>query len=103
MMTSGVEWREDGSYNSQDSWVQMAGSDDPVSFFLDKPVSDAPGSRFYYNTGGSHILSAILREAAGRTAEDLAKEYIFGPLGIQDVQWNADKTGTSVGGAGAPT
>jgi CubicO group peptidase (beta-lactamase class C family) len=98
MMTSGVEWREDGSYGSSDSWVRMLASADPIGFCLDLPLLDRPGSRFYYNSGSSHILSAILRHLTGRSAAELAEERLFAPMGIEDKYWAKDRQGLNFGG-----
>jgi hypothetical protein len=59
-----------------------------------------PGTRFYYNSGNSHLLSAILGKVMGRSANDCAREKLFGPLGIDDVVWQADPQGVTVGGWG---
>jgi CubicO group peptidase (beta-lactamase class C family) len=41
-----------------------------------------PGSRFAYSSAGSHLLSAALSEATGRSVLDYAREKLFDPLGI---------------------
>lgn len=41
-----------------------------------------PGERFVYSNGSSHLLSAILQEAAGTSALSYARSRLFGPLGI---------------------
>jgi CubicO group peptidase (beta-lactamase class C family) len=40
-----------------------------------------PGERFNYNTGASHVPSAILTEAAGQRARAFAQARLFDPLG----------------------
>jgi Beta-lactamase len=59
-----------------------------------------PGAAFDYNSGGPHVLSAILSKVTGRSALDYAREKLFGPLGIEDVHWRHDPQGVSAGGAG---
>jgi hypothetical protein len=63
-------------------------------------MSETPGTRFYYDSGNSHLLSAILTKVTGKSALDYAREVLFGPLGIKDVMWRADPQGISAGGAG---
>jgi hypothetical protein len=59
-----------------------------------------PGTRFYYSSGNSQLLSAILSKVTGRSALDYARAKLFGPLGIDDVLWQAGPQGVSGGGTG---
>ena len=98
-MTSGLAWQE-GLTGAIDSPIAMARSPDWQQFVLDQPMVTAPGTRFYYNSGNSHLLSAILSKVTGRSANDYAREKLFGPLGIDDAQWQADPQGVTSGGWG---
>ena len=98
-MTSGLAWQE-GLSGAIDSPMAMARSPDWQQFVLDQPMAAAPGTRFYYSSGNSHLLSAILSKVTGKSANDYAREKLFGPLGIDDVQWQTDPQGLSVGGWG---
>jgi CubicO group peptidase (beta-lactamase class C family) len=98
-MTSGIAWQE-GLTGAIDSPMAMARSPDWQQFVLDQPMAAPPGTRFYYSSGDSHLLSAILSKVTGRNANDYAREKLFGPLGIDDVLWQADPQGVSVGGWG---
>jgi len=83
-MTSGIDWPDfDKPY-----WA-MRRSGDAVRFVLSRPVAHKPGTVFTYNTGGSHLLAAILAAAAGSTVLDYARRRLFEPLGIRRVKWNA--------------
>ena len=73
---------------------------DWVRTFLNLPVPNEPGTHFVYNTGGSYMLSAILTKVTGKTELELANEWLFGPLGIEDAHWDADPRGISLGGTG---
>jgi CubicO group peptidase (beta-lactamase class C family) len=98
-MTSGLAWQE-GLSGGNDSNIAMYRAPDWRQFVLDQPMAAPPGTRFYYNSGNSHLLSAILSRVTGRSAEDYAREKLFGPLGIDDVLWQADPQGVSLGGWG---
>jgi CubicO group peptidase (beta-lactamase class C family) len=98
-MTSGLSWKE-GLSGGVETTIAMARSSNWQQFVLDQPMATAPGTRFYYNSGNSHLLSAILSKVTGRSALDYAREKLFGPLGIDDVQWQADPQGVTVGGWG---
>jgi CubicO group peptidase (beta-lactamase class C family) len=93
-MTSGIDWPDfDKPY-----WA-MRRSADAVRFVLSRPVAHEPGTAFAYNTGGSHLLAAILQAAAGSTVLDYARRRLFEPLGIRRVKWNA-LHGVHEGGTG---
>ena len=98
-MTSGLEWTE-GLGDQFTSFIGMERSPDWQQFILDRPMSGTPGTTFYYNSGNSHLLSAILTKVTGKSALDYAHEALFGPIGIDDVMWRADPQGISGGGAG---
>jgi CubicO group peptidase (beta-lactamase class C family) len=99
-MTSGLDWDEPMSSSRFPSIVELERSPDWVQFILDRPMVRDPGAAFDYNSGGPHLLSAILSKVTGRSALDYAREKLFKPLGIEDVQWRADPQGVSTGGFG---
>ncbi len=60
-MTSGIDWNERISYNNpRNSEWQMVESEDWMSDVLSHPAKDEPGKIFNYNTGGIHLLSAVI-------------------------------------------
>jgi CubicO group peptidase (beta-lactamase class C family) len=79
------------------SQIQMFQSPDWVQFCLDLPCAREPGSTFQYFSLNSHLLSAAVQSAYGRSAFDLARERLFAPIGIHDAQWPADPQGTTRG------
>jgi CubicO group peptidase (beta-lactamase class C family) len=98
-MTSGLAWQE-GLDGWPESLIAMERSADWQQFVLDRPMAEAPGTVFYYDSGNSQLLSAILSKVTGKSALDYARETLFGPLGIEDVLWRGDPHGVSGGGAG---
>lgn len=87
--------------NDQDTFDYMTQSkEDWVKVFLSRPVEHAPGTFFRYNTGATYMLSAILTSQTGKTALQLAREWIFDKIGIRFVQWDASPQGISMGGTG---
>lgn len=99
-MTSGIDWNEPLSAAIPWSMLEMERSRDWVQYVLDHGMAREPGAAFDYNSGGTHLLSAVLSRATGRSAEDYAREKLFGPLGITDVMWRRDPQGVSLGGYG---
>lgn len=99
-MTSGLQWEEGFEGGREQSLVDWGHSPDGVQFILDRPMSNAPGEHFYYNSGNPHLVSAILGELTGKSASDYANDKLFGPLGITGSYWRHDAQGISNGGGG---
>lgn len=98
-MTSGMDWTEPLDGAAQTS-RQMRRSANWSTFVLDRPMAQAPGAGFNYNSGNSQLLSALLTKATGMSADDFAKARLFRPLGITDVLWRRDPQGNATGGFG---
>jgi CubicO group peptidase (beta-lactamase class C family) len=93
-MRLGIEWHEqDRPIGPENTTIQLEFSDDWVEFTLAQPMDAAPGERWEYNSGGSHLMSAILRSATGRSTEVYAEEHLFGPLGIEAYHWKREPAG----------
>jgi CubicO group peptidase (beta-lactamase class C family) len=79
-------------------------AEDWAGYALALGPQTAPGAGFGYSTTGSHLLSAVLTQATGRSAMDYAHEVLFDPLGIgaagSGLAWEADPQGRQLGGAG---
>jgi CubicO group peptidase (beta-lactamase class C family) len=89
-MSAGFSWGQNGD---QTSLFQMMQSPDWVQFVLDLPMSHKPGERFEYNSGGVHLLSAIVHESTGMTVGEFARRHLFEPLGVNDIDWPTDPWG----------
>ncbi|MBI2740882.1 MAG: serine hydrolase [Rhodospirillales bacterium] len=99
-MTSGIEWSEPFNIPPEATVFSMVRSPNWQQFVLDRRMSAVPGTVFNYDSGNSHLLSAILTKITGKSTLDYAREVLFGPLGIEDVLWQHDPQGISVGAAG---
>ena len=97
-MSSGLDWP--GAKLNESLQAQMTHSQDWVQFVLNRPMAQEPGRQFRYNSGGSHLLAATIRQTTGQTPLEFARKNLFGPLGITNVYWPADPTGLNVGGGG---
>ncbi len=98
-MTSGIAWLEK-AYTPDEPLLQMYASPNPAAFVLDRPMSAAPGSKFYYNSGNPYLLSALITRKTGRSAFDFAKQQLFEPLGISSARWGrVDAQGVTDGEA----
>ncbi|MDX1547576.1 MAG: serine hydrolase [Rhodothermales bacterium] len=93
-MRSGIEWHEqDRPLDETNTTLQLERSADWIQFTLDQPMDAAPGETWVYNSGGSHLMSGVIRHATGRFIDAYAEDHLFGPLGIDDYHWKTTPTG----------
>jgi CubicO group peptidase (beta-lactamase class C family) len=84
--TSGQNY---GRWVSSRDWVRAA---------LAMPFDGEPGGQMLYSTGSTHLLSAILTRASGRSTLELARDWL-GPLdGFSIAAWERDPQGIYLGG-----
>jgi len=91
-MQSGLESTSNRNYGS---WVQSANW---VRHALSRPLLAAPGTQMIYSTGNTHVLSAILTKASGKSTWQFAQEALATPLGFSLPQWTRDPQGIYFGG-----
>lgn len=91
-MRAGLERTSGGNYGR---WVT---SPNWVRYVLSRPFDDEPGGRMLYSSGSTHLLSAMLTEASGRSTHELAQEWLAEPLGITIPRWQRDPQGVYFGG-----
>ena len=98
-MSAGFDWDEQLT-GVPATAIEMEASPDWTSFVLERPLVNPPGAVFNYNSGNSHLLSALLTRTTGQSALEFARRVLFAPLGIEDARWRSDPQGVSVGGYG---
>ncbi|WP_426265809.1 serine hydrolase domain-containing protein [Sphingomonas sp. LHG3443-2] len=84
--TSGPNY---GAWVASPNWVRYA---------LSRPFAADPGGEMLYSTGSSHLMSAVLTRASGRSTHALAQEWLAEPLGIDLPPWPRDPQGIYFGG-----
>ncbi|MCE7987533.1 MAG: class C beta-lactamase-related serine hydrolase [Caldilinea sp. CFX5] len=101
-MTDGLKWPEGNlPHGSRKHMItRLAREKDWVHFILDQPMAHAPGTRFNYNSGASHLLSALIERQTGQTLAAYAMTRLFAPLAIAEPYWVADPMGITLGGWG---
>jgi CubicO group peptidase (beta-lactamase class C family) len=85
---------------TEETLGQMISSSHWVQFMLDLPMEAEPGTRFLYNSGAVHLLSAIITQATGQSTLEFGRKHLFGPLGIADIIWPIDPQGNNNWGWG---
>jgi CubicO group peptidase (beta-lactamase class C family) len=101
-MTAGLYWRT-GARAYEPLLERMWRAPDWVAFILDLPVLDRSFGTFQYNSACSHLLSAILTRATGRSAREYANEHLFAPLGMAEVQATQERPWPRGPGEAQPT
>ena len=69
-----------------------------VEHVLARPMFAEPDAVMEYSTGNTHLLSAILTKATGRSTWQFANEALARPLGFTLAQWPRDPQGIYFGG-----
>ena len=82
------------------NWNEWLASDNWVNYVLNRPATSRPGTVFNYFTANTHLLSAIIQQATGKTTLEFGKEYLFDKLDIDSVECTTDSQGISDGGNG---
>jgi CubicO group peptidase (beta-lactamase class C family) len=95
-MESGLDWLEDYDPTSLASSqiVQMVATQpDQLAYAAGRPARVPPGTAFNYSSGDTMLLSAVLAQATGMAPDDYARQKLFGPLGIDQIDWWRDAAG----------
>ena len=85
----GTSNRNYGAWVTSRNWVRHA---------LARPMFAAPGEEMEYSTGNTHLLSAIITKASGKSTWEFANEVLARPLGFTLPQWPRDPQGIYFGG-----
>lgn len=92
--------------HSQDSYLyqwkglfKMQTTDNWTEYILNLPFEAEPGNRFDYSNMASFLLSAIIQKTTGMDTLSFAREHLFDPLEIKDIQWEKSPMGIDIGWA----
>lgn len=77
-------------------------SADWIRDFLHTPVNHKPGTTFMYNSTGSTLLGAIVRQKTGEGLQAFLKKHLFDKIGInsENLRWYCMADGMEMGGGG---
>ena len=100
-MSSGIKWDEARDWTDpKNDEPHLISEADPIGYVLAKPVAAPPDTLWTYNGGGTELLGNILERVSGKPLETFAREALFQPLGITDVEWKPYKNGKIAAAAG---
>lgn len=87
--------------HAEDTMPKLRESDKPwTTTFLEQPVKFEPGKHFFYNTGATYMLGAIVHKVTGETLEKYLAPRLFQPLGITEYDWEKSPQGLNTAGYG---
>ena len=101
-MSSGIKWDEALPWTDPNNdEPHLAFDADPIGYILAKPIAAPPDTLWTYTGGGTDLLGNIVELASGKPLEAFAREALFQPLGITDLEWKAyPKNGKIAAAAG---
>jgi len=70
---------------------------DLVKGFLRVPASDPVGTRHAYNNPTSFVLARMVERVTGRSVPDLLDDRLFGPMGVEQAEWDRVASGATFG------
>jgi CubicO group peptidase (beta-lactamase class C family) len=100
-MSAGLEWDENlPPTDPRNGEFRLWQSDDRLRTALEPRLLSEPGSVWAYSGGCTELLAAVLRKISGKQVDAYAREALFEPLAITDVEWacHADGTPSASGG-----
>ncbi len=104
-LTTGLEWQENWAKwdpATNDS-LKMGQSGRFTKYMAERKGLHEPGQRFYYSTGDPMLLSRVIQAVTGVTAFEFARQDLFKPLNITNIDWQEDRDGYTSTGFGLST
>jgi CubicO group peptidase (beta-lactamase class C family) len=100
-MSAGLEWQElDIPYTTPytGDGIRVWNAPDPYRYTLEKAVVAPPGRVWNYSSGSTELIGAVLKKTTGKPVDELARAWLFAPLGITDVEWPQVANGAGASG-----
>jgi beta-N-acetylhexosaminidase len=72
-------------------WRTSKNKQDTLAKIFVEPLDYEPGTKEVYSDLGIILLAEIIERLTGRTLDDLAKNYVFLPLGMRDTMYRPPK------------
>jgi CubicO group peptidase (beta-lactamase class C family) len=78
---------EDGRESSPGNETHMYRQDDWIKYLLSVPMLADPGTMASYCSGAVTVLGNIIASRSGRRLDEIAVDYLLGPLEMSSVRW----------------
>lgn len=89
-MSSGFKWDENRFWTDPANDEPHLGIEpDPIRYVLSKPIAAPPDTIWVYSGGSTDLLGAIIERVSGKPLNIFARDYLFTPLDIADVEWKS--------------
>ncbi len=72
-------------------WRTSTSKEDTLKMIFAEPLEYEPGTKMVYSDLGVILLGEIIERLTGKTLDELANEYIFTPLGMNDSMYKPPK------------
>lgn len=100
-MSSGITWDEARAWTDpKNDEPHLVTEPDPLGYVLSRPVAAPPDTLWTYNGGGTELLGNIVERVSKQSLEAFAREALFQPLGITDVEWKPYRNGKIAAASG---
>ncbi|MDH6257109.1 serine hydrolase [Bradyrhizobium sp. BR13661] len=100
-MSSGFKWDEARAWTDpKNDEPHLLTEPDPLGYVLSRPIAAPPDALWTYSGGGTELLGNIVEQVSKQPLEAFAREALFQPLGITDVEWKNYKNGKIAAAAG---
>jgi CubicO group peptidase (beta-lactamase class C family) len=87
-MSSGIAWNQNMPYSDAlNSERRLTDAPDPYRYVLEQPLMEEPGKVWNYSSGSTQLLAAVLQRTSGKWLVKFARDELFTPLGITDLEW----------------
>lgn len=73
---------------------------DFIEVTLNQPLTYRPGERMVYCDANYYLLSRVISQKTNRMLQDLARDWLFAPLGIIGAAWATCPNGYAMGATG---
>ena len=76
-----------GLHKNEVELAAMRRASDWAAFAINLPFNAEPGTRFAYCSCNQHLVSSLITAQTHLSELELARKYLFAPLGIKDAVW----------------
>jgi CubicO group peptidase (beta-lactamase class C family) len=95
---SGLHWNEEydpdaGPIEESEIIQLVLFQPDELAYVSDLQYESEPGTVFNYSSGNTMLLSGVIEQATGMSVAEYAQQELFGPIGIDQVEWWQDAAG----------